>query len=174
MICKSCMKNTASIKFTEVVDGNVVQHFLCPECYKACQEAASGFSLSVPKPSVRGTAREKPDTSARAKAVPRCQACNTTLPQILESAMTGCAVCYATFGREIESMLEALHRGAAHCGKTYKCDDERLLVRKDIQAKRSLLRRMIKEEKYEEAARLRDEILEMEAARQSPTTSGSE
>ena len=172
MICKSCMKNVASVKFTEAVDGKGVQHLLCPECYKAQQETSTGFSLSVPKPAVHGFGREKPDTPARTKAIAKCPACNTTLSQVLESATVGCATCYVTFGTEVESMLEALHRGSAHRGKTFKCDKDRLQVRKDIQAKRILLRRMIKEENYEEAARLRDEIMELEAGPQSPATTG--
>ena len=170
MICKSCMKNTATIKFTEVVDGRAVQHFLCPECYKARQEAAAGFSLSVPKPSVRGGNRDKGEQSTRAKTSRKCPSCNIALSQILESAMVGCATCYAAFGKEVESMLEGLHRGPAHCGKAYKCNDERALILKNIQAKRILLRHMLREENYEEAARLRDEIQTMES---TPQTTGS-
>ncbi len=170
MICKSCMKNTATIKFTEVVDGKVVQHFLCSECYEKWQEGTAGFSLSVPKPSIHGKSLNTTEPPGRSKTTRRCPSCNTALPQILESAMVGCTVCFTTFGKEIESMLEGLHRGVIHCGKTYKCDDTRILIRKDIQAKCILLRRMLKEENYEEAARLRDEIQEMEAAAQNPET----
>lgn len=167
MICKSCMKNVATIKFTEVVDGNVVEHYLCPECYREHQEASAGFSESVPRPSVRGAVREKSESAARAKQVAKCPSCSITLAQILESATVGCPVCYTTFGKEIESLLEGLHPGSAYQGKTFKCDDERLRMSKDIQNKRVLLRRMIKEENYEEAAQLRDEIARIELAAQA-------
>ena len=167
------MKNTAAIKFTEVVDGKAVQHFLCSECYQARLEAAAGFSLSVPKPSVRPN-RDKTEAPARLKTARKCTSCNVALAQILESALVGCAACYTTFGKEVESILEGIHRGPTHCGKAYKCNDERMLVRKNIQAKRMLLRHMLKEENYEEAARLRDEIQAMESASQNAATTGQE
>lgn len=172
MICKSCMKNIASIKFTEVVDGKAVQHHLCPECYKAFQEQAPGFTLSVPKPTVQRLGRSVEEPPAKGKRGGRCPACNTDLSQVLESAEVGCATCFTAFGKEIESILEALHCGMAHRGKTFKSDDERLQMTKDIQARRLLLRRMLKEENYEEAARLRDEIARMEASAQTPAPTG--
>ena len=167
MICNSCMKNVATIKFTEVVDGKAVQHFLCPECYKTQQEATSGFSQSVPRPSVRGAVSEKADGAARTKQTAKCPGCNMTLRQVLESATVGCAGCYDAFGTEIESLLEGLQPGASHRGKTFRCNDELLRTSKDIQSKRVLLRHMIKDENYEEAARLRDEIARLELSVQA-------
>jgi protein arginine kinase activator len=164
VICKNCMKDTASIKFTEVVDGKAVQHFLCPECYRVHQEQLPGFTRSVPQPTVYRARQEKADTPADKKVVVRCPACNASLSQILETAIVGCSSCYTAFGREIESMLEALHSGMAHRGKIIKCDDNRAQMNKNIQVKRILLRRMLKEENYEEAARLRDEIIQLEAS----------
>lgn len=169
MICKSCKKNVATIKFTEVVDGKAVQHHLCSECYQAYQESASGFTLAVPKPAARRAqtvSSSPPDTSG----VSKCPMCGMTLSHVLEFSSVGCAGCYSAFGSEIESVLEALHRGASHRGKSFAADNSRVQINKEIQAKRLLLRRMLKEENYEEAARLRDELAAMEAAARTPST----
>lgn len=92
--------------------------------------------------------------------------------QLLESAEAGCPTCFTTFGREINTLLEGLQLGAVHRGKIFKCDDERLRYSKNMQEKRVLLRQMIQEENYEEAARLRDEIARMEAEAQASTIPG--
>lgn len=172
MLCKSCLKNPASIKFTEVVDGKAIQHYLCPECYKALQETPSGFSFSVPSPTVHGMDIEKTDPSAGRKGHARCPGCGAMASQLLESAEAGCPSCFTTFNKEINTLLEGLQLGAVHRGKIFKCDNERLRHSKNMQEKRVLLRQMIQEENYEEAARLRDEITRMEAEAQAASVSG--
>lgn len=169
MICKKCMKNVATVKFTEVVDGNAVQHQLCRECYEACQHDASGFSMEVPKPGANMKRRRSAGVSS--ETVSRCLSCGTSLSSILETAQVGCANCYATYGNEIESMLEGLHRSLVHRGKSFVSDDARSRVSLELQSKRLLLRNMLKTEKYEEAARLRDEIAALESSARTATAS---
>jgi len=164
MICKHCMKNVAKIKFSEVVDGRVIQHHLCAECYEAWQQNAAGFSQEVPKPTRRAPHASAGNRPARdGSSVKRCATCGTSLTRIIETVCVGCAGCYSVFGKEIESMLEGLHRGLVHRGKSLQCDDARAELSRALQAKRFLLRSMLKEENYEEAARLRDEIARIEA-----------
>ncbi len=160
MICNRCKQNMATVKFTEVVDGKAVQHHLCPECYEACMLDASSFSEQVPKPSRR--ASKPAAASTRSDTVARCLSCGTSLSRILESAEVGCANCYASYGKEIESILEALQQSPVHRGKSFVFDDERTRISLELQSKRLLLRSMLKAEKYEEAARLRDEIAGLE------------
>ena len=166
MICKRCMKNVATVKFTEVVDGVATQHNLCRDCFEAQQRDAAGFSVEVPTPGRRAEQRRQPESPLEDVAS-RCLSCGMSLNRIFESAEVGCASCYATYGKEIESMLEALHRGLAHRGKAFKCDNARARLSMELQAKRMLLRSMLKAENYEEAARLRDEIARLEAETQS-------
>ena len=59
-------------------------------------------------------------------------------------------------------MLEAFHRSLVHRGKSFVFDDERTRISIELQSKRLLLRSMLKAEKYEEAACLRDEIADLE------------
>lgn len=172
MICKSCMKNPASVKFTEVVDGKVMKHYLCPECYKTLREKSSGFTLSVPKPSLRNPEIEDTDSPKDKTELARCPSCGATASQLLESATAGCTTCYDAFDREIKELLKGFQPGLMYRGKIFKCDDKRLQASKEIQEKRILLRHMIKEENYEEAARLRDEIARMEVSVQAPETEG--
>ena len=160
MICSRCKNNVASVKFTEVVDGNAVQHHLCHDCYEALQQNDAGFSVEVPKPGLRK--QQQSASVGRGEKASRCLSCGTSLSRIFESAEVGCANCYATYGQEIESMLEAFHRSLVHRGKSFVFDDERTRISIELQSKRLLLRSMLKAEKYEEAACLRDEIAGLE------------
>jgi len=157
------------VKFTEVVDGKAVQRHLCRDCYEACRHDAAGFSVEVPKPSLRS--RKPVSAGVRREAVSRCLSCGTSLSHILESGEVGCANCYVIYGKEIESMLEALHRSLVHRGKSFVFDDERTRISLELQSKRLLLRSMLKAEKYEEAACLRDEIAAIELQAQNASVS---
>jgi protein arginine kinase activator len=116
--------------------------------------------MEVPKPKHRSRGRSVREKQR--EALSRCASCGTPLAKIVESAAVGCALCYTAFGKEIESMLEALHRGPMHRGKSFSSSDDRIRLMSELQSKRLLLRSMLKEEKYEEAARLRDEIAHLE------------
>ncbi len=162
MICQRCKKSASTIRFTEVVDGQVIERNLCSECLSQIRREASGFSVNVPKPMRRVQSREPEPRDAAAQR--HCEHCGTSLHHITETSSVGCASCYAAFGREIEAILEALHRGVAHRGKSLQSSGERLQRVEALQAKRALLRSVLKEENYEEAARLRDEIARIENA----------
>lgn len=160
MLCEKCHKNLATVRYAEVVDGRVKDLHLCPECLAQHQQKAGiGFELTKPAP-VRlrkeGTARGMQLTRER------CKSCGSGLRPVLESGKMGCGTCYETFTQQAESMLEGLHIGVRHRGKTPHVDDVRARVRTDLQTKRSLLRSALRTENYEEAAHLRDEIRVLE------------
>lgn len=164
MLCQKCHKSLATVRYAEVVDGQVTDQHLCAQCLAQHQKnAALGFELPGPSPVVRKPGAEKP---VREPAAPRtqraCSSCGALLSRILESGRVGCSHCYRTFGDQIESILEGLQRSLQHKGKISHLEDNRARLRADLQNKRSLLRSVLKAERYEEAARLRDEIRSLE------------
>ena len=70
----------------------------------------------------------------------------------------GCPSCYETFGTMLIPMLGNMHKGVTHLGKTPK----RVLARRSVHERLSELENeltiAIKSERYEDAARYRDEI----------------
>ncbi|MCK5862928.1 MAG: UvrB/UvrC motif-containing protein, partial [Candidatus Hydrogenedentes bacterium] len=124
------------------------------------------------KPNIRP--QQKRSADQHTETASRCLSCGTSLRSIFESAEVGCANCYATYGKEVESILEAVHSSLVHRGKSFTCDDSRIRVSMELQSKRLLLRSMLKSEKYEEAARLRDEIAALELRTRNISTSPSE
>lgn len=163
MLCQKCHKNRASVRYAEVVDGKVKNLQLCKECLARQQdEVENGFEFAEPVLAGRAAPHRGPlvDTETDTRT---CEACETTLKSILETGKVGCCTCYKTFAVELESLLEGIHDGLTHRGKTPHLDDTRARIRSDLQTKRALLKTALGLENYEEAAGLRDEIRALEA-----------
>lgn len=163
MLCQKCHKNLATMRYAEVVDGQVVEQQLCPECLNILQGAeAVGFNFTGPpavvrKPSASSVVREAVESQRT------CPTCGIAWSQVLESGRTGCPTCYETFGSQVESELERIQPSLLHKGKVNRLDDSRARLRAELQTKRGLLRQMLKAENYEEAASLRDAIRTLES-----------
>lgn len=162
MHCQQCHKNFASIRYAEVVDGQVTDQHLCSECLDKRKFAVkAGFEFTKPSPFMR---KEK-ESAARGSALfpmPVCPTCDRDFNTIRSSGLVGCADCYDTFCEQLTPVLTELHGAAEHHGKIPTQDDARARVRQDLEAKRALLKRSLKAERYEEAALLRDEIKAIE------------
>lgn len=167
MICPKCNQRLATVRYAEVVDGAVTERYLCPECLARMQrDAVPGFEIAAAAPAA---AKPSPqDVAESALRVQRpCPGCGMLLSDILDTGKVGCARCYEAFSTEIDDRLETLHHALQHRGKLAHVDDSKAQLRADLQTKRGLLRSVLKAEKYEEAARLRDEIKTLESALQS-------
>jgi protein arginine kinase activator len=163
MLCQKCHKNLATVRYAEVVDGRVSDQHLCFECMATHQKNATpGFELagppSAPKPAEGGVARDV------VRAQRACPACGTRLGRILESGGVGCPACYESFAEDVDQVLKGLHRATTHKGRVPRVDDARSRVRAELQAKRILLRSVLRAEQYEQAAGLRDDIRTLEAS----------
>ena len=158
MLCQKCHKNLATVRYAEVVDGKVANRHLCGACLSAYQQdAGTGFELSEANPTVRRPTVEQVTRDA-VRTERRCVSCGTLEREVMDQGVVGCCRCYESFGGQIESILEGLHRSLQHKGKVRHIDDDRAWLRAELQTKRSLLRSVLATEDYEEAATLRDEI----------------
>ena len=93
-----------------------------------------------------------------------CSHCGTTFGQFREHSLLGCPTCYADFERQISPLLERAHEGATHhVGKMPHlggAGDQRQI---QLMRMRKRLDDAVATEDYELAARLRDEIGQLEA-----------
>lgn len=162
MNCQNCHKNSASIRYAEVVDGEVIDQHLCRECLDKKQDnQQTGFEFSKPSPFVRREKGSSPQTTSHYKAMV-CRSCNTNLQSIVDTGEVGCTQCYETFSTQIDTLLEGIHEALDHTGKIPRQDNLRAKARADLQTKRALLKTSLNAERYEEAAILRDEIKQLE------------
>ena len=100
----------------------------------------------------------------RGKASDACAGCGMTPAEFRSKGRLGCPRCYETFRTELMPLLQRIHEAQAHRGRMPAVvgaiaaqPDERSLA--DV---RKRLEDAVRGERYEEAARLRDELRRLE------------
>ena len=145
MLCEKCGKNTATTHFKSYVNGKVTEMHLCGQC--ANEEGINNFPLFNAFSSIFGA-------MPALKTEKRCPCCGSSFNEIAETGFVGCSECYNTFNEEILPSLKMMHGATKHSVINKKPDE--------LTELRQNLKKAIKEERFEDAARLRDEIKKKE------------
>lgn len=149
--CDLCSK-PATVHLTQIVNNKVHKIDLCEECAKAKGVTdPSGFSLA----DLLLKASLNPEAPA---AGGRCERCGFTPADFKKLGRLGCPACYEAFRGLIEPMLENMHNGVSHTGKVPTRALERRSLYDRLTKLELDLTEAIKSERYEDAARTRDEI----------------
>lgn len=87
-----------------------------------------------------------------------CEQCGLSAKDFRKSGRLGCQSCYKQLWGIIRPMLEAMHKEIVHRGKTPQRALERVSAHEKLQQLEAKLQLAIEEERYEDAAALRDRI----------------
>jgi protein arginine kinase activator len=155
--CDLCGK-PATVHLTQIVNNKIHKVDLCEGCAQAKGVTdPSGFSLA----DLLLKASLNPEPAAE---VVRCEQCGFTQADFKKHGRFGCPACYETFKDVISPMLGNMHKGTVHIGKV----PQRALERKSLYDRLTQLQgeldQAIKSERYEDAARCRDEIHQVKQA----------
>jgi len=169
MNCQICSKNAATVHVTEIdydespsAGPEVAQKHLCEVCAQGMQLPhspiqASKSALEIWK-LLQHSARR-----ARQEGSLACPDCGTTLADFRSKGRLGCPRDYEIFRAHLQPLLQRVHNATEHRGRLPGVDVGESERRAHLSALRSKLEEAIREEAYESAARLRDEIQELEA-----------
>lgn len=149
--CDLCGK-PATVHLTQIVNSKVHKVDLCEACAQAKGVTdPSGFSLAdlLLKASLNP---ELPTETVR------CEQCGATQADFKKLGRFGCPACYEAFKGIIEPMLGNMHKGTVHVGKVPRRALERKSLYDRLTHLQGELDEAIKAERYEDAARFRDEI----------------
>ena len=167
--CELCGEETATMHLLRVVDGTVSHTHLCPSCAGNVAEKTDGLALVLAVPSgLRHLGRtsageEVSSVPAEARAERFCGVCGTTLADLKESGMVGCANCYQVFAEHLQATLQDDTEPSEHVGKIpHRCPESDAL-RHEIMRLQRMLRELIACERFEEAAGVRDRLAELDA-----------
>jgi protein arginine kinase activator len=159
MTCDVCKTNAATVFLTQIVDGQMKKVNLCESCSKEKGVTdPTGFALADLLLGL-GAAQEIEKGSGQ-----KCPACGFTQADFKKTGRLGCPTCYETFGEALGSLLKAMHKGTVHAGKIPSRQMRTLHFDTQLKSLRKDLQRAVKEENYESAARIRDEIKHLEAS----------
>ncbi len=159
MLCDICKKNEATVHLTQIVNSKMLKVDLCEACSKAkgVQESA-GFSLAdllVGLGSAEEIRAESPDV--------RCPVCGFTQADFKKTGRLGCSACWEAFDAGLSSLLKAMHKSDRHVGKVPGKAAHTIVVSEKIKELSQELAKTVSAEKYEDAARIRDEIRQLES-----------
>lgn len=155
--CDLCTK-PATVHLTQIVNNKVHKVDLCEECAQAKGVTdPSGFSLA----DLLLKASLNPESATDAV---RCEQCGFTPNDFKKHGRFGCPACYETFKGMVEPMLSSMHNGTSHTGKVPQTALARKSLYDRLTTLETDLNEAIKTERYEDAARYRDEINQVKQA----------
>ena len=161
MKCHSCNK-PATVHLTEIVNGKKREVHLCQACAEK-QEILKQqeLNLNVILQTVIGQHVGQPtDELARLT----CPSCEIKYMEFKAEGRLGCPHDYQVFRDALIPLLERIHRASRHAGKVPRNAARHEARDAELTDLRQRLRRAVEREAYEDAARLRDQIREKEAA----------
>jgi protein arginine kinase activator len=148
--CDLCSK-PATVHLTQIVNSKIHKVDLCEACAQAKGVTdPSGFSLADLL--LKASLNPEPTGDVR------CAACGFTAQDFKKTGRFGCSSCYEHFSKLLDPMLDTMHKGSTHTGKV----PQRAVARKSLYERLTQLEteldQAIKSERYEDAARYRDEL----------------
>ena len=156
--CIYCGK-PATVHMTKIVEDHVEKMNLCENCAQAKSnkdpEVYSLNDLLVQAQSlIEHLAKQFQDQTE----IIVCNSCKLSYIDFKKEGLLGCPECYEHFDQLLKPLLKNIHKNASHRGKTPK----RLLGYINLTQKLNHLKKglesAIQDERYEDAAELRDRI----------------
>ena len=160
MLCDICGKNPATVHLTEIVDDQMTELHLCEECARQKSiQMEQQFGLSD---LLAGLAEfEKPALQKEAVLL-KCSNCDLTYTDFKKIGRLGCSECYSTFKKYLGPLLKRIHGSSLHLGKSPLKVTKALKKKIDLSSLRYELQKAIEREAFEEAAKIRDQLRELE------------
>ena len=173
MLCENCNKNEANVKYTQIINGEKKEMFLCESCAKKLGINNMNFDMPINLSNFFGDFLGEYEETPFAHQLLgtnelKCKDCNMTYEEFKNTGKMGCANCYETFSNKIDPLLKRLHGSTKYVGRKSNSKKEEIITSKkgdnveELESLKEKITTLIKEEKYEEAAKVRDEIKKLE------------
>ncbi|SDC77267.1 Protein-arginine kinase activator protein McsA [Melghirimyces thermohalophilus] len=169
MQCQECGKRPATLHYTKIINGEKTEFHLCEVCAKGKGEQMPGVeSFSIHNLlsgllNLDGQFAEDPNArSSVATQGLRCPTCGLTYSQFSKIGRFGCSDCYQAFSDRLDPLFRRVHGHTTHRGKVPERTGGKLRIRREIDELKQEMSRRIENEEFEEAARLRDRIRDLQ------------
>ncbi|NLS45455.1 MAG: hypothetical protein GX969_06935 [Firmicutes bacterium] len=167
MLCDKCKKRPATVHITKITNGVKSETHLCGECAREEGELTLISESTFSFPSLlTGLLQTQAGIGATMPihnhVSADCENCGLQLSDFTGKGFLGCSHCYSQFGSKLEPLLRRIHGNSVHTGKVPKRLGGKIGITREIENLRRNLARLVSDEKYEEAAVVRDEIKALE------------
>lgn len=164
MICQECGKRPATLHFTKIVNGEKTEFHICEPCAREKGEmipgTSNGFSIHN---LLSGLLDFEPSSvSTMKQQTVRCEHCGLTYSQFSKIGRFGCGDCYKSFAEKLDPLFKRVHGNTIHVGKVPKRTGGLIQYKREIEKLKKDMMVRIEQEEFEQAAKIRDQIREIE------------
>lgn len=160
MLCDLCNKNPATVHLTEIIDDQMKELHLCEDCAREkSAQMEQQFGLSDLLAGL--TEFEKPAKELDTEKA-KCASCGLSYADFKKIGRLGCSECYISFKKYLGPLLKRIHGSNYHAGKSPSKIARVVKKGADVEDLRFKLQKAIEMEAFEEAARIRDQIRDLE------------
>lgn len=162
MLCNICGKNPATVHVTEIVNNQTTEMHLCEACAKEKSiQMEQHFGLSD---LLAGIADLGTPFGSKAKEELKliCPNCGMGYEDFKKIGRLGCSACYDAFRKNLVPLLKRIHGSTQHIGSIPGKIIKEVKKKTEIEELKEKLQQAIQKEEFEEAAKLRDRIKELE------------
>lgn len=166
MKCQKCGSNQANTHVKTIINGEFKEYDLCSECAHKMGYTNVFADMENDFSNLLGSFFTNV-LPARTQAT-RCAYCGSTYPEIARTGQVGCAHCYELFADQLYPSIRRMHGNTTHCGKNSgraekeKTKPAEMTKEETIADLQRQLDAAVKEQNFELAAQLRDQLKEME------------
>lgn len=176
MICENCKQRPATVTVTQIRNGQQFTKHYCDVCSQQMHQHQQ--EEQVPLQQLFADWFGIPTWSANAPKSQQqeqqaCSNCGMTYAQFLQEGKFNCPTCYDAFRTQIPQVMKRLHNGATkHVGKMPGAINATYQLKQRIENLRAEMRKAVEEERFEDAAALRDEARTLEQQLQGGDSNG--
>lgn len=162
MLCDRCKQREATVHIVKIMNGQRKDIHLCSVCAQEQGRLDSYTSTNVFDDDFFRK-MVYPDFSGGQEGEElKCPRCGMTYTEFNRTGKLGCPECYQVFHEEIVPLMRRIHGHSKHDGKVPDRGNGVFRTANQIKRLRQHLQKLIREENYEEAATVRDEIRALE------------
>lgn len=169
MICNLCGLNQATIHLTEIINSQMVEIHICESC---AQEKGTDFKTHFDVGDILSGFSDLGilEESEAQKGKLKCPGCSITYDDFAKSGRLGCPECYQAFSKLLMPLIQRVQRASHHLGKKPQNISSTARNKHDLRQIQERLRKCVQMEQFEEAAKLRDEIKQIQEKQQQKKT----
>ena len=171
MTCNLCGTQEATIHLTEIVNNQMIEIHLCESC---AQEKGTDFKTHFQMGDLMSSLMggEKPAKGLEKRLAGKCPECGMTYEEFGKTGRLGCPYCYETFAKFLMPLIKRVQRSLQHIGKrpqqAFSGQTPAPAYVSDLKVLQERLKKSIQSEAFEDAAKIRDEIRQIEEQYKKP------
>jgi len=176
--CDLCGGQHATVRFTEIGDGQKTKRTICRTCAEArglLESTSPNVAVLQKLLAVAPVTKTPPDEAKAPDAGERaCSSCGLSLATFRRQGRLGCATCWTVFEAQLVPILRNIQPNVRHVGKAPRTHARQAELRQRFEDLHAELERAVRGEDYERAAQLRDEIRALERTEGTTTPAGDD